>query len=129
MTCTQLAERVCSQKGCVASLTERQPTSLVARSADVALTAGVRSLRVAFDGAAAARALFSGELEALSAFGTRRYTAQAMQVRVAGVAGRCSAASWTRSRPSAPAATLYRRCRCHSQFRIFAGRCDGRQVY
>jgi hypothetical protein len=59
----------------------------VARSADAALTAGVRSLRVAFDGAAAARALFSGELEALSAFGTRRYTAQAMQVlfRVLGV--------------------------------------------
>jgi hypothetical protein len=54
----------------------------VARSADAALTAGVRSLRVAFDGAAAARALFSGELEALSAFGTRRYTAQAMQVMV-----------------------------------------------
>jgi hypothetical protein len=63
-----------------AATAERQPTGLVARSADAALTAGVRSARVAFEGAAAARALFSGELEALSAFGTRRYTAQAMQV-------------------------------------------------
>jgi hypothetical protein len=62
--------------------TERQPSGLVAQSADAALTAGVRSLRVAFDAAATARALFSGELEALSAFGTRRYTAQAMQVVV-----------------------------------------------
>lgn len=59
---------------------ERQPTGLVARSADAALTAGVRSARVAYEAAGAARALFSGELEALSAFGTRRYTAQAMQV-------------------------------------------------
>lgn len=51
------------------------------RSADAALTTGVRSLRVAFDVATAAQALVSGELEALSAFGTKRYTAQAMQVR------------------------------------------------
>lgn len=61
-------------------LVERPLSGLVTRSADAALTTGVRSLRVAFDAAAAAKTLFSGELEALSAFGTKRYTAQAMQV-------------------------------------------------
>ena len=73
----------------------------MACSADAALTAGVRSLRVAFDGAAAARALFSGELEALSAFGTRRYTAQAMQVMVP-----CSLRQWGRCWCTGPDAML-----------------------
>ncbi len=54
---------------------------LVTRGADAALTTGVRSLRVAYDAAAAASTLLNGEWEALSAFGTKRYTRQALQVR------------------------------------------------
>lgn len=79
----------CFSETCLLSLlsnisAERQPSGLVTRSADAALTTGVRSLKVAYDTATAARALFTGELEALSAFGTKRYTRQALQVGMCG---------------------------------------------
>ena len=58
---------------------ERPAAGLLAAGADAALTGGVRSLRLALDAAAAARALAASEWEQLAAFGTSRYAKQTLQ--------------------------------------------------